>query len=356
MRPDGYEDLGRALAAMADEFRAPLVCATLGEQGSLARCGGREIRTPAFQVDCVDSTGAGDVFRGAFAAGCLRAAGADVEDILEYANAVAAFNCRALGARGGSRRPGKSTNCCGRGPGRNFLATSTVKHFVSSTLAWPLPGRPRPARRADGCVLAARGMSGVTRPADPDFPALDSLDESGLIEACLSGRPGAFDVIVERHRRQVYQLCYRFVGNHEDASDLSQDVFLRAYRGLGNFAGFVARDVALPDRREPLPQPCGRKVSPTEAIDDRQHIDTRSESAADRVLREERAAQVRRAVAALPPEQRATLILRMYHELSHEEIAGILGSSVGAVKANFFHALGNLSGNWATARIGTWRT
>ena len=60
------------------------------------------------------------------------------------------------------------------------------------------------------------------------------------------------------------------------------------------------------------------------------------------MLREERAAQVRRAIATLPPKQRATLILRMYHELSHEEIADVLGSSVGAVKANFFHALGNL--------------
>lgn len=106
----GYEDLGRALAAMADEFRAPLVCATLGEQGSLARCGGREIRTPAFQVDCVDSTGAGDVFRGAFAAGCLREPGADVEEILEYANAVAALNCRALGARGGIPTPEEVDN------------------------------------------------------------------------------------------------------------------------------------------------------------------------------------------------------------------------------------------------------
>ena len=44
-----------------------------------------------------------------------------------------------------------------------------------------------------------------------------------------------FDVIVERHRRQVYQLCYRFVGNHEDASDLAQDVFVRAYRGLRGY-------------------------------------------------------------------------------------------------------------------------
>jgi RNA polymerase sigma-70 factor (ECF subfamily) len=214
---------------------------------------------------------------------------------------------------------------------------------VSSTLAWPLPGRPRIARQADGCVLAARGISGVTRPADANLPALDSLEESGLIAACLSGRPGAFDVIVERHRRQVYQLCYRFVGNHEDASDLSQDVFLRAYRGLGKFRGGSSLATWLYRIGVNL---ClnrvARKASPTEAIDDRQHIDTRIESAADRVLREERAAQVRRAVATLPPKQRATLILRMYHELSHEEIAGILGSSVGAVKANFFHALGNL--------------
>ena len=219
-----------------------------------------------------------------------------------------------------------------------------VKHFVSSTLAWPLSARPGGvARGVADSGLAICGLSAVTRSAAPDLPALDGLDEAGLIEACRSERPGAFDVIVERHRRLVYQLCYRFVGNHEDASDLSQDVFLRAYRGLGKFRGGsslatwlyrIAVNLCL--------NRVGRKVSPTEAIDDRQHIDTRSESAADRVLREERAAQVRRAVAALPPKQRATLILRMYHELSHEEIAGILGSSVGAVKANFFHALGNL--------------
>jgi sulfofructose kinase len=102
----GYEDIGRALEALAAEFgSARLVCATLGEEGSLARCGGREIRTSAFSVDCVDSTGAGDAFRGAFAAGCLLMPDADVEDVLTYANAVAALNCRALGARGGLPTP-----------------------------------------------------------------------------------------------------------------------------------------------------------------------------------------------------------------------------------------------------------
>ena len=71
----GYAEPGRALEAMAREFDAPLVCVTLGAEGSLARCGGREIRTPGFIVDCVDTTGAGDAFRGGFAAGCLQHAG-----------------------------------------------------------------------------------------------------------------------------------------------------------------------------------------------------------------------------------------------------------------------------------------
>jgi sulfofructose kinase len=101
----GYEDLGRALDAMARESNAPFVCVTLGEKGSLARCDGREIRTPAFAVDCLDSTGAGDVFRGAFVAGCLRAPDGDVEEVLAYANAAAALNCRALGARGALPTP-----------------------------------------------------------------------------------------------------------------------------------------------------------------------------------------------------------------------------------------------------------
>ena len=129
----GHEDLGRALAAMADEFRATLVCATLGEQGSLARYAGREIRTPAFQVDCVDTTGAGDVFRGAFAAACLKSPDADVEDLLEYANAVAALNCRALGARGGIPTPGEVDELlCGAPPDLmarwyNFRRTDRVR-------------------------------------------------------------------------------------------------------------------------------------------------------------------------------------------------------------------------------------
>lgn len=97
----GHENLGRALEVMGRDFGASLACVTLGDGGSLAWCSGREIRTPPFQVDCVDCTGAGGAFRGGFAAACLAMPGGDVEDVLTYANAVAALNCRALGARGG---------------------------------------------------------------------------------------------------------------------------------------------------------------------------------------------------------------------------------------------------------------
>jgi len=101
----GHEDIGGAIRIIAREFSAPLVCVTLGAEGSLAWCQGMEIRTRGFAVDCVDSTGAGDAFRGAFAAACLMHPRGDVEAALEYANAVAALNCRGLGARGGLPTP-----------------------------------------------------------------------------------------------------------------------------------------------------------------------------------------------------------------------------------------------------------
>ncbi len=174
-------------------------------------------------------------------------------------------------------------------------------------------------------------------------PTLATLSEPELVAAARGGRAGAFDLIVERHRRTVYQICYRFVGNHEDASDLSQEVFLRAYRGLKAFKGNAALGTWLHRIavNASLNHVSARTLS-TEPIDEHEHVDTRGESASDRVLRGERAVRVRAAVARLPAKQRAALVLRTYHEMSHQEIARLLGTTVGAVKANVFHALQNL--------------
>jgi len=62
----------------------------------------------------------------------------------------------------------------------------------------------------------------------------------------------------------------------------------------------------------------------------------------EQLEREEQARRVREAVRRLPEKQRATLILKIYNDLTHQEVAVILGSTVGTVKANLFHALGNL--------------
>jgi sulfofructose kinase len=104
-RLTGHKDTGSALAAMAREYEPAVACVTLGSSGSLAMCQRREIRTPAFDVTVVDSTGAGDAFRGGFISGYLQAGPeAEVADVLTFATAVAALKCRSLGARDGLPR------------------------------------------------------------------------------------------------------------------------------------------------------------------------------------------------------------------------------------------------------------
>jgi RNA polymerase sigma-70 factor, ECF subfamily len=197
----------------------------------------------------------------------------------------------------------------------------------------------------------ARGMQpewtlrvvATTKTEPRDATPLEGLDDRALVAACLAGRLEAFDIIVERHQRSVYQLCYRFVGRHEDAADLSQDVFLRAFRGLRRFRGDASLSTWLYRIGVNV---CLNRVSvrrlPQASIDDLPHLASVTRDPAAGLIREEQAARVRAAVARLPRKQRATLILRVYHDLSHQEIATALGTSVGAVKANFFHALGNL--------------
>lgn len=182
----------------------------------------------------------------------------------------------------------------------------------------------------------------VARP-ESDAPPDAEAGDADLVRACLDGQRAAFDALVRRHQRQVYQLCHRFVGSHEEASDLAQDAFVRAYRGLRGYRGNAAFSTWL---YRIAVNVCLNRVAARAPrlvpLDRVERLDSGAERPDTALLREERAAAVRRAIAQLPKRQRATLILRIYHELPHDQIAAILGSSVGSAKGNLFHALANL--------------
>jgi sugar/nucleoside kinase (ribokinase family) len=97
----GMSAPGAALERLAARHpSASAIVVTLGEDGSLARMQGREVCTPGYRVGVVDTTGAGDAFRGGLAAAWIRLGpGAAIEDVLRFANATAALNCRAVGAQ-----------------------------------------------------------------------------------------------------------------------------------------------------------------------------------------------------------------------------------------------------------------
>lgn len=186
-------------------------------------------------------------------------------------------------------------------------------------------------------ALPAGALAAVAAAGAPRVRA----EEREAIEACQRGEREAFDRLVERYQREVYRLCYRYVNNHEDANDMAQEAFLRAYKAMGKFRGDssfstwlyrIAVNTCLNFRAVRRPE---REELPESLPDGR-------ESAAAGVEREQRARVLREAVSRLPDRQRATLILKIYHDLTHEEVAGILGSTVGTVKANLFHALANL--------------
>ena len=166
-------------------------------------------------------------------------------------------------------------------------------------------------------------------------------DEWEAIAACKRGEREAFGRLVERYQRPIYRLCYRYTGNHEDANDMAQEAFLRAYRAIGRFRGEsafatwlyrIAVNACLNFR-------AARRPPADELPED---LPDPAPPSMERLAQLERERRVRDAVIRLPEKQRATIILKVYEELTHEEVAAVLGASVGTVKANLFHALRNL--------------
>jgi RNA polymerase sigma-70 factor, ECF subfamily len=165
--------------------------------------------------------------------------------------------------------------------------------------------------------------------------------ERGSVDSARAGDREAFDRLVELHQRNVYGLCLRYAGNHQDASDLAQETFVKAYRSIRAFRGESSFSTWLYriGVNTCLSHRSGRRP-PSEELRD-EHAAEKEDALAG-LQQAEEAETVRAAIRALPEKQRLTLILKLYHERTHEEIAQAMGTSVGTAKANLFHALANL--------------
>ncbi|MEO8482113.1 MAG: sigma-70 family RNA polymerase sigma factor [Acidobacteriota bacterium] len=169
-----------------------------------------------------------------------------------------------------------------------------------------------------------------------------------LVASATAGDLDSFNQLVVRWERPIYALAYRTLGRDEDARDVVQEAFLRAYRGLKGFKGQakfsswlyritlnLCRDWMRRERRAPIVTlPEG--VDPIEMADDRA---SPAESVEDLVARREMSAAVARAMAELPEEQRAAIMLKEYHGLTFQEIADMLNCPLSTVKTRLYQGL-----------------
>jgi RNA polymerase sigma-70 factor, ECF subfamily len=172
--------------------------------------------------------------------------------------------------------------------------------------------------------------------------------ESTLVARCAQGDQAACAELVAEHQRMVYQLAFHLLGNRDEALDLSQDVFMRVFRTLPHFRGhsqlrtWIYRIVVNQARNR---QRWWRRRHRASQVSLDQHLETHAEPsgnpqvAPDNVLAQKRlASQLRRALDALPFDQRSVIVLREIDGLSYDEIAFSLGVTLGTVKSRLTRA------------------
>ena len=173
-----------------------------------------------------------------------------------------------------------------------------------------------------------------------------------LVRACQGGSREAFDKLVLRHKNRIFSLCFWLLGDYEEANDSAQEIFIKVYRSLSRFRFEAAFGTWLyriavntcKNRRKSSeyrskrrtvslqnPGPGGSPESVTELSDD-------SPSPLNGLVQQERGRAIRKAVDALPPDQKEVIALRDIQGLSYEEIVQITGLNLGTVKSRIARA------------------
>jgi RNA polymerase sigma-70 factor (ECF subfamily) len=165
--------------------------------------------------------------------------------------------------------------------------------------------------------------------------------DAQLVQQCLRGEGSAWEELVRRHTRRIFNLCYRFTGNGSEAEDLAQEVFLRVYRTLASYrsahGGFatwmtsVTRNLLIDHYRRT------KRDRLTDSLDDAMPVVENKESSARRpdeqALLGELSGQIQAALQHLSPELREAVILRDLQGLEYVEIQAVLSVPEGTIKS-----------------------
>jgi RNA polymerase sigma-70 factor (ECF subfamily) len=163
--------------------------------------------------------------------------------------------------------------------------------------------------------------------------------ERALVDRARAGDRAAFDTLVRAHQRAVFGFAWRHARNVDDARELTQHAFVRAYERIGTFRGEARFRTWVLSIAYNLGADVARGRARTEPLGSRDAVAADDEDALEA---RQTSAMLRAAVARLPEKQRLCVELRAFEELSFREVGEVIGISEDAAKMNFHHALKRL--------------
>jgi RNA polymerase sigma-70 factor (ECF subfamily) len=147
----------------------------------------------------------------------------------------------------------------------------------------------------------------------------------------------AFNLIVEKHQRKLYNVIRRLVIDHDDTNDLLQNTFVKAWTNLGNFREEANLSTWLYRiaSNEALTFITSKRKKVTQSLENVRHYTSHQETGTGAEIQE----KLQKAIHTLPEKQRIVFNMKYYDEMKYEEMSEILGKSVGALKASYHHAV-----------------
>jgi RNA polymerase sigma-70 factor (ECF subfamily) len=169
------------------------------------------------------------------------------------------------------------------------------------------------------------------------------MDEDlALLDRFAAGDRDAFDELVLKHQKQLYSLLYRMVSDKEDAADILQKTFIKAFTGIRGFERRSSFRTWLYQIAINLAKNLYRDRSRAALVPLDDVVIRRDPKVLEKLINKESRDNLHRAVAGLPDKQRLTVMLRVQEQKTFEEIAGIMKCSVGTSKANYHHGVKKL--------------